>query len=109
MFCVVVEMRKTKAMRRQELSERIAGGASVTVLESQAKSSVVTEQMKEEYVSGWFAGANGERPAGVMGDEFENGLGDGSRYRTRKALGLEKYAGPRWERTLGMIQARSRS
>ena len=107
MFCGVVEMRKTKAMRRQELSERIAEGASVTVLESQAKASGVTEQMKEEYVSGWFAGAKGNGPVGVMGDEFEKGLSDGKRYRTRKRLGLEKYAGPKWEKTLGMIQARA--
>jgi hypothetical protein len=105
-FCGVVEVRKTKAMRRQELAERIAEGASVTVLESQAKPTAVTEQMKEEYVSGWFAGANGECPAGVMGDEFESGLGDGKRYRTRKALGLERYAGPKWEKTLEMIKAR---
>ena len=84
--------------------ERMAGGAAVTVLASQAASAAVTEQMKKEYLAGWFEGAEG-RGCGRGSDEFEKGRKDGQRYRFRKAHGLEKYAGPQWEQKLARIKA----
>ena len=84
--------------------ERMASGASVTVLASQAASTAVTEQMKKEYLAGWFEGAEG-RGCGRGSDEFEKGRKDGQRYRFRKANGLERYAGPQWEKRLAWIKA----
>lgn len=99
-------MRRTKADRRAAFEERMAGGASVTVLESQVSSDAVAEQLKREYLSGWFAAVNG-RGSGCGSEEFELGWADGQKYLVRKRLGLEKYAGPRWERALARIKARA--
>ena len=87
------------------MMKRMAGGAAVTVLPSQTDAAAVTEQMKKEYLAGWFEGAEG-RNWGTGSEQFEDGLKDGQRYRFRKANGLERYAGPRWGATLARIEER---
>ena len=83
----------------------MARGAEVSVLPSQAKPEHVTEQMKREYLAGWFQGADGGGlPAGS--NEFEKGMEAGLRYRHRERNGLQRYSGPLWEKRLASIRAR---
>lgn len=88
-----------------ELRRRIAGGAEVKVLGSQVESAAVKEQMDREYLAGWFEGSEGGG-IGQGSKVFEEGKKDGERYRFRRANGLEKYAGPRWEARLVRIKER---
>jgi len=99
---------RAKVERREELAQRLEEGAEVTVLPSQAsrKGKVVTEQMKREYLSGWYEGAEGCSFNMLGSEEFRRGWRDGQRYRYRKAHGLERYAGPRWMKALERIKAR---
>jgi hypothetical protein len=106
LFSGDVVVARTKADRRAAFAERMAEGASVTVLESQASAKAVTEQMKREYVSGWFAAVDGQG-FGCGSEEFQRGWADGRKYLSRKRLGLEKYAGPRWEAALAKMKARA--
>ena len=83
----------------------MARGAEVSVLPSQAKAENVTEQMKREYLAGWFQGAHG---GGLPGgsNEFERGMAAGLRYRHREVGGLQRYSGPLWEKRLANIKSR---
>jgi hypothetical protein len=66
----------------------MARGAEVSVLPGQAKPENVTEQMKREYLAGWFQGAHGGGlPAGS--NEFERGVAAGLVYRHRERNGLQ--------------------
>ena len=102
-------MRQTKAGRRLELSQRIAEGAVVTVLPSQA-GAMATKREEDAYLSGWFDGAADlpKKPhLGHLGAAWADGHRDGLRYRVRKHLGLEKYSGPGWQQRLRLIEARA--
>lgn len=83
----------------------MASGVEVSVLPSQAKGENVSEQMKREYLGGWFEGAHGDGLAGGS-NEFEKGMSAGQRYRYREAEGLQRYSGPLWEKRLANMKLR---
>ena len=87
------------------MAELMAKGAKVTVLASQDEPKAAKQRMDREYLSGWYAGAEG-RSSSMRGESFEEGVKDGQRHRYRKTHGLERYAGPQWRATLVKIEER---